>query len=154
MWAYLPRQMGVRGGLWGPKLRLLVWLFWVPWVWSLSCMSLAIRSGSGGGVSGWRRGGGAGSGMSGALLARSLSFPPSLSRSPPLSLLLSFRGLISLAKAFAPDHWLFLENTQHLYNLPNINIWKTLSRLLQKYTQLLHIVLSQYQNYDFGTIPA
>ena len=54
--------------------------------------------------------------MSGALLARSRSrsLPASLSRSPPRSLLLSFRGLISLAKALAPDHWLLLKENNYV----------------------------------------
>lgn len=52
--------------------------------------------------------------MSGALLARSRSLPASLSRSTPRSLLLSFRGLISLAKALAPDHWLLLKENNYV----------------------------------------
>lgn len=77
--------MGVTAGLWGPGL-----------LWPPSCESLRVLWGGGGGVSGGRRGGVAGRGMSGALLVRSLS--------APLSRLLSFRGLMSLTKALAPAH--------------------------------------------------
>lgn len=88
-----PLQMGVRAGLCAPT--------WLP----PSCTSLTVRCGTGGGVSGGRRGGGDGSGMSGAHLVRSASLA-SRSRLP-----LSFRGLMSLARALAPDHWLFLTTT-------------------------------------------
>lgn len=104
----LPLLMGVTTGLWGLMLGLVVWLLWLLWVWLPSWDSLPVRWRWGDWFSGGRSGGGTGKGMSGMLFARSLSLPPSLSRSPPLSLLLSFRGFISLAKALAPDHWLLL----------------------------------------------
>lgn len=93
-------------------------------------MSPANGRESGGGVSGRSRGGGAGSGMSGGVFTCSLSLLPSLSWSPTLSLLLSFRGLISLTKALAPDHWLLLtahdyKNCIHLISQPCPVIKKT-----------------------------
>lgn len=108
---YLPRFMGVSAGLKGPRLGVLTWWLWLLWAGEPSCLSFAVQWGSGG-TSGGRSGGGAGSGMSGALLARSVSLTPSLSASAPFSLLLSFLGLISLASALAPDHWLLLTAQQ------------------------------------------
>lgn len=95
----VPLVMGVRAGLLGPSTGLL----------ECSVPERCLRPG-GGGVSGGRRGGGLGSGMSGALLPLSPSLEASLTLAR--SLLPSLRGLISLAKALAPDHWLLLETQQ------------------------------------------
>lgn len=117
--------------------ELMLWLLWLlP-----PCESLPVLREIGGGVSGGRRGGVAGRGISGTLLAPSLSLLGSLSRSPPRSRLLSFRGLISLAKALAPDHWRLLQrHTCHPHG------WNKVFKLWLKKFAAVSYSLLQLQN--------